>query len=125
MTEIRMEKDGIVRIIAQVMRDDYKLTPEKANEAAENIGRRLVTSLPTPTTPSLSGSRLIRRYCPIDFIEAFKKMLREDRGALAHHGSLRMTSLTNFRPSSRTITDMGSLAFDFQKRQKNDRIQDR
>lgn len=81
MTEIRIERDAIMRLTAQVLRDQFKLTPEKANEATDNIGRRLVTSLPTPVTPGLNSARLIRRHCSIDFIEALKKMKREDNDA--------------------------------------------
>jgi hypothetical protein len=58
MIEIRLSKDAIERIV----------------DAAMNIGRRLLTSLATPSTPSLNGARLVRRHCSIDFIQAFRKL---------------------------------------------------
>ncbi|MGM4992727.1 hypothetical protein [Tardiphaga sp. 841_E9_N1_2] len=72
MTEIRLDRDVIVRIVAQVLRDDFKMLPAKANEAADDIGRRLLTSLPTPAVTGLNGARLIRQHVSIDFIEAYK-----------------------------------------------------
>lgn len=58
MTEIRMDKVDIERIVAQVLRDEYKLLPTTANEAAENIGRRLHSSLISPQAPALNGAKI-------------------------------------------------------------------
>lgn len=40
MTEIRLDSDKIERIIAQVLRDQCKMQPPVANEAARAIGIR-------------------------------------------------------------------------------------
>jgi hypothetical protein len=77
MTEIRLDNDKIERIIAQVLRDQYRMLPAAANEAARTIGVRLVSSLPSPTTPALNGTRVINGHAPVAFIEAFSRMTRE------------------------------------------------
>jgi hypothetical protein len=77
MTEVRLDNDKIERIIAQVLRDQYKMLPAAANEAARTIGTRLLTSLPTPTTPALNGTRVISRYAPEAFVGNFSRMTKD------------------------------------------------
>jgi hypothetical protein len=73
MTEIRLDSGKIERIIAQVLRDQYRMQPSAANEAARTIGTRLLTSLPMPTAPALSGSRVITSFVPESFLREFSK----------------------------------------------------
>ncbi|MCW2112489.1 hypothetical protein QIH87_14205 [Bradyrhizobium elkanii] len=72
MTEIRIDENKASRMIAQMLRDDFKLRPDEANKAAQAICTLLVAAMGTPTHQPLQGMRLIRSIPPHggDFTEA-------------------------------------------------------
>lgn len=56
MAEIRLDAARIERIISQMLRDEGKLPPHKANELGSRICTRLNASMPTPTQPYLPST---------------------------------------------------------------------
>lgn len=64
LSEIRLGADKIERIISQVLRDDGKLPPAKANDLATIICLRLSTSMPLPNNQQLRGYRMIAHFGP-------------------------------------------------------------
>ena len=64
MTDIRIDGDKALHIIAQILRDERKMLPADANEIASLICRRLLAAMSTPTKPGLSGYRLIDEWPP-------------------------------------------------------------
>lgn len=77
MTEIRLDSGQVERIIAQVLRDQYKMLPAVANEAALAIGTRLISSLPTPNTVSLKGMKVMSPHPPFDFRNQFSRVMKQ------------------------------------------------
>jgi hypothetical protein len=77
MTEIRLESGQVERIVAQVLRDEFKMLPATANNAARSIGKRLLCSLPTPGTSSLRGTKLIGSTPDQPFYDEFSQMMKE------------------------------------------------
>lgn len=75
VSEIRIDAAKAERMIAQTLRDDYKMLPADANAAAANICRRLKSAMPTPGAQQLARYRLIGGYPYYD--EAFKRALTE------------------------------------------------
>jgi hypothetical protein len=57
MTVIRIERDKAERMIAQILRDERKMLPEKANGLASYICKRLQLAMGTPRKPGFSGYR--------------------------------------------------------------------
>jgi hypothetical protein len=64
MTDIRIDGNKAQRLIAQILRDEEKMLPEKANNVASNLCKRLLSAMGTPTKPGLSGYRLIPMFPP-------------------------------------------------------------
>jgi hypothetical protein len=62
MSEIRIDADKAERMIAQTLRDDFKMLPAQANAAAEHLCRRLRCAMPTPGAQQLARYRLIGSY---------------------------------------------------------------
>lgn len=62
MTELRIDGEKAERIASQVLRDDGKLTPAKANELAATICRRISTSMPLPSSQQLQNYRMISSF---------------------------------------------------------------
>ncbi|TFV75069.1 hypothetical protein E4K64_15185 [Bradyrhizobium frederickii] len=83
--EIRLDSARIERIVSQILRDDARLSPLKANELAALICIRLSTSMPMPTNPYLSGYRIIRSRPPFDgtFTKAVGAKLADVNDAVA------------------------------------------
>ncbi|MBW5438576.1 hypothetical protein FXB41_28580 [Bradyrhizobium canariense] len=85
MAEIRLDAARIERIVSQMLREDAKLLPAKANELAAKICTRLNASMATPTQPHLSGYRIIPSYPPFygDFQQALSKKIADVNGRVA------------------------------------------
>jgi hypothetical protein len=64
MPDIRIDAAKAERMIAQILRDERKLSPADANAVAENICRRLSTAMAAPTNPPLQGYRIISSHPP-------------------------------------------------------------
>jgi hypothetical protein len=82
MAEIRIDAAKAERMIAQILRDEGRILPAKANEFAANICRRLTLAMAAPTTEPLTNYRAIRRLPPhgSDFAFAVAKILADAKG---------------------------------------------
>jgi hypothetical protein len=87
MAEIRIDVDKGERMISQMLRDEGRMLPAKANEFAANICRRLKLAMAPPTTEPLTDYRAIRRHPPYgsDFAFAVAKILADAKGDPALH----------------------------------------
>jgi hypothetical protein len=59
VAEISIDENKAARLIAQVLRDEQKVVPDRANELARMICTRMIASMVTPTSPTLSRYRMI------------------------------------------------------------------
>jgi hypothetical protein len=75
MATVRLDTEKVERIVAQVLRDDYKMRAPDANAAASAIAKRLLTSTPAPNRQGLQGHRIIAGYQPMD--DSFTHALAE------------------------------------------------
>lgn len=64
MADIQLDAEKAERIIAQILRDEEKMLPAKANEIAATICRRLSSSMPLPTNQPLQSYRIISSSPP-------------------------------------------------------------
>jgi hypothetical protein len=82
MAEIRIDAEKAERMISQILRDEGRMLPAKANEFAANICRRLAVAMAAPTTEPLTGYRAIRKQPPYgsDFAFAVAKILADAKG---------------------------------------------
>jgi hypothetical protein len=73
---IRLNPEDATKIIAQRLRDDAGLQPQRANSIADSITRALQANTPAQTKPRLSDYRLIGPNEPVDLVSElidFKK----------------------------------------------------
>lgn len=68
MSEIRIDSAKVLRIVAQILRDDHKFLPAVANIAALRVTERLIASMGTPAHQRLgtAGYRLLKPHPPHD-----------------------------------------------------------
>jgi hypothetical protein len=64
MADILIEEDRAQRIIARILRDELKRSPDRANAVASSICSGLLAAMTTPSKPRLQGWRIINSYPP-------------------------------------------------------------
>ena len=60
--DLKINKDAAQRLIARYLREH--LSPKNANDLSNRICEGILSSMPTPTRPSLRGWRMIPEYPP-------------------------------------------------------------
>ena len=79
MTTLKIDSHTAARLIAQVLRDDLKVPPGKANEIALAICSRICSSTPDPLRSGFgAGWRAIGRHPPRDEVVDMVTKLREN-----------------------------------------------
>jgi hypothetical protein len=59
MADLRLDKEKAQKIITQVLRDEGRVLPDKANELGRKASDRLHASMAMPIRPALQGFRMI------------------------------------------------------------------
>jgi len=77
MPQIQIDAERAERIIAQVLRDEQKINPSRANELASILCTRLRASVRTEAHVGLRGSRIISRMAPRGFEQAVSEKIAD------------------------------------------------
>jgi hypothetical protein len=77
MAVIRLDSDKVERIIAQVLRDEFKMLSAPANAAASKISARLLAAMPDPNHMALQGHRVIPQYGNDRFTDALSALFKQ------------------------------------------------
>jgi hypothetical protein len=64
LSDLIIEEDRAHQILSRILRDDLKLTPERANAMASSMCSGILAAMTTPSKPGLQGWRIINSYPP-------------------------------------------------------------